>query len=122
MSSTASMSGFSVNGRLETDRHGVPQFAGEVEYLEEYLERAWDLFHGREGQDSLQIATPLHLRAQLQGTAYEAVRKLSHSELRTKTAEGKATEEGMNLLLNTLKGSLATEAPVRVQELFLEYF
>ena len=116
------MSGFSVNGRLERDSHGVPQFAGEVEYLEEYLERAWDLFHGREGQESLQIATPLHLRAQLQGTAYEAVRKLSHSELRTKTAEGKATEEGMNLLLNTLKGSLATEAPVRVQELFLEYF
>lgn len=28
----------------------------------------------------------------------------------------------MKLLLNTLKGSLALEAPVRVQELFLEYF
>eukprot|EP00434_Breviolum_minutum_P041700 symbB.v1.2.037099.t1/scaffold5387.1/size27681/1 len=38
----------------------------------EYVERSWDLFYGRDGQDALQTATPLHLRAQLTGPAYEA--------------------------------------------------
>ena len=37
------------DGKLETDRYGVPQFAGDVELLEEYVDRAWDLFYGREG-------------------------------------------------------------------------
>ena len=110
------------DGKLETDRYGVPQFAGEVELLEEYVDRAWDLFYGREGQDALQCATPLHLRAQLSGTAYEAVRKMDHSKLRTKGENGKATDEGMKLLLKCLQDSLAQEAPVRTQELFLEYF
>ena len=110
------------DGKLETDRYGVPQFAGEVELLEEYVDRAWDLFYGREGQDALQCATPLHLRAQLSGTAYEAVRKMDHSKLRTKDENGKATDEGMKLLLKCLQDSLAQEAPVRTQELFLEYF
>ena len=86
------------------------------------MERAWDLFYGREGQESLQMSTPIHLRAQLSGTAYEAVRKIDHSKLRTKDGDGKATDEGMRLLLNTLKDSLAQEAPVRTQELFLAYF
>ena len=118
MSSMAS----AADSKLDTDRYGVPQFAGEAELLEEYIDRCWDLYYGREGQDALQIATPLHLRAQLSGTAYEAVRRIEHTKLRTKTAEGKATDEGMQLLLNTLKDSLAQEAPVRAQELFLEYF
>ena len=69
-----------------------------------------------------QCATPLHLRAQLSGTAYEAVRKLDHSKLRTKDENGKAADEGMKLLLKCLHDSLAQEAPVRTQELFLEYF
>ena len=73
-------------------------------------------------QDALQCATPLHLRAQLSGTAYEAVRKLDHSKLRTKDENGKATDEGMKLSLKCLQDSLAQEAPVRTQELFLEYF
>jgi len=120
MSSMASTMG--TDGKLETDRYGVPQFAGEVELLEEYVDRAWDLFYGREGQDALQCATPLHLRAQLSGTAYEAVRKMDHSKLRTKDENGKATDEGMKLLLKCLQDSLAQEAPVRTQELFLEYF
>ena len=38
--------------------------------FEEYQERAWDLWHGREGQDSLQLATAVHLRAGLSGAAY----------------------------------------------------
>ena len=53
--------------RLETDRHGVPQFSGDPEMFEEYQERAWDLWHGREGQESLQLATAVHLRAGLSG-------------------------------------------------------
>ena len=47
MSSMASTMGS--DGKLETDRYGVPQFAGDVELLEEYVDRAWDLFYGREG-------------------------------------------------------------------------
>ena len=53
----------SADSKLDTDRYGVPQFAGEAELLEEYMKRAWDLFYGREGQDSLQMSTPIHLRA-----------------------------------------------------------
>ena len=109
-------------GRLDTDRYGVPQYAGEAELFEEYVERAWDLYFGREGQDSLQVSTPLHLRAQLTETAYEAVRKLDHAKLRTVTSEGKPTQEGMKLFLQVLRESLAQEAPVRVNELFLDYF
>lgn len=85
-------------GRLECDRYGVPQFDGQSELFEEYQddqERCWDLFYGRDGQESLQVATPLHLRAQLSGAAYEAVRKLTHEKLRTKDADGKATLAGM---------------------------
>eukprot|EP00435_Cladocopium_sp_Y103_P037928 s1670_g10.t1 len=110
------------NGTLECDRFGVPQYGGQPELFEEYQERCWDLFHGREGQDHLQIATPLHLRANLTGSAYEAVRKLGHEDLRTKTSEGKATEKGLKLLLQTLKENIAVEQPVRLNELFLKCF
>ena len=118
MSSVASTMGS--DGKLETDRYGVPQFAGEGELLEEYVVGAWDLFYGREGH--ARRLYPLQLRAQLSGTAFEAVRKLDHSKLRTKDENGKATDEGMKLLLKCLQDSLAQEAPVRTQELFLEYF
>ena len=90
--------------------------------FEEYQERCWDLFHGREGQDNLQTATPLHLRANLSGPAYEAVRKLGHESLRTKDSEGKATDKGLKLLLQTLKDNIAVEQPVRLNELFLKCF
>lgn len=106
-------------GRLECDRYGVPQFDGQSELFEEYQERCWDLFYGRDGQDSLQVATPLHLRAQLTGAAYEAVRKLTHEKLRTKDADGKATVAGMRLLIQTLKDSIAVEQPVKLNELLL---
>ena len=109
-------------GRLECDRYGVPQFDGQSELFEEYQERCWDLFYGRDGQESLQVATPLHLRAQLSGAAYEAVRKLTHEKLRTKDADGKATLAGMRLLIQTLKDSIAVEQPVKLNELFLTCF
>ena len=112
----------SSGSKLDCDRYGVPQYAGETELFEEYVERAWDLYYGREGQDSLQVSTPLHLRAQLSSTAYESVRKLDHSKLRTTTSEGRPTLDGMKLLLKTLKEAIAQEAPVRVNELFLQYF
>ena len=69
------------SSRLLTDRYGVPQYGGEVELFEEYEERAMDLYYGREGQDALQMTTAIHLRAQLVGSAYEAVRKIPHESL-----------------------------------------
>eukprot|EP00435_Cladocopium_sp_Y103_P062124 s1878_g23.t1 len=110
------------NSRLDSDRYGVPQYGGEVELFEEYEERAMDLYYGREGQEALQKATAIHLRAQLTGSAYEAVRKIPHQKLRTSDAEGKPTTKGVTLLLSTLREQIAQEAPVRVNELFLDYF
>ena len=111
----------STASKIICDRYGVPQYAGEVEAFEEYVERAWDLYFGREGQES-QVSTPIHLRSGLTGHAYEAVRKLEHSKLRTATAEGKATEAGMKLLIQTLKESIAAETPVKINELFFTAF
>eukprot|EP00434_Breviolum_minutum_P038574 symbB.v1.2.034224.t1/scaffold4384.1/size41667/2 len=107
--------------KLECDRYGVPQYSGDAECFEEYEERCWDLFYGRDGQDSLQIAAPIHLRAGLSGAAYEAVRKVEHSKLRT-AVEGKATEAGMKLFLATLRENIAAEKPVKINELFLTAF
>eukprot|EP00435_Cladocopium_sp_Y103_P058473 s1160_g20.t1 len=109
------------SSKIVCDRYGVPQYAGEVEAFEEYVERAWDLYFGREGQDS-QVATPIHLRSGLTGHAYEAVRKLEHAKLRTATAEGKATDAGMKLLIQTLKDNIAAETPVKINELFFTAF
>ncbi|CAE7548475.1 RE2, partial [Symbiodinium necroappetens] len=95
---------------------------GEPELYEEYAERAWDLYYGREGNDGQQAASPVHLRAGLGGVAYEAVRKLTHSELMTKDAQGKPMEKGMKLLLTTLKENIGPEKPVKVNELFFVAF
>jgi len=107
--------------KVVCDRYGVPQFSGDVAAFEEYTERAWDLFYGRDGQDS-QASTPIHLRAGLTGPAYEAVRKLSHEKLRTVGEGGKATDVGMKLLIQTLKENIATEVPVKINELFFTAF
>ncbi|CAJ1330013.1 unnamed protein product [Effrenium voratum] len=107
---------------LEFDKHGVPLYSGEAELFEEYVERAWDLWHGRDGQDSLQMSTPVHLRGGLSGHAYEAVRKLEHARLKTKDKDGKPLEEGMELFLTTLKEAIAAEVPVKANELFLMAF
>ena len=47
---------------------------------EEYAERCWDLWFGREGSEH-QGATPVHLSSGLTGAAYSAVRKLDHPSL-----------------------------------------
>ena len=31
----------------------IPPYGGDADSFEEYEERCWDLFYGREGQDSL---------------------------------------------------------------------
>ena len=110
------------NSRIDTDRYGVPQYNGDPEFFEEYEERAWDLFHGREGNPQTQVATPVHLRSGLSGPAYESVRKLSHGDLKTKDDKGEATLVGMKLLLSTLKENIAHEAPVKTNELFFNAF
>ena len=112
----------SASSRLEVDRYGVPQYRGDPEAFEEYQERAWDLYHGREGSEQLQLATAVHLRSGLQGAAYEAVRKLSHDKLKTRDSDGKVTDAGVKLLLGTLKEVIGAEAPVKTNELFLTAF
>ena len=72
---------------LEFDKSGIPLYAGQLELLEEYAQRAWDLFHGRTGNNSLQAATPIHLRSGCRGVVYEAVKELSHSDLLTTSVE-----------------------------------
>ena len=111
-----------MTGRLETDRYGVPQYSGASETFEEYEERAWDLWYGRAGQEQLQTATPVHLRAGLTGSAWESVRKLKHDMLITKAENGSPTTDGMKLLLKTLRDAIADEVPVKINELFLTAF
>ena len=108
--------------RLQVDRYGVPQYAGDPEAFEEYVERAWDLYHGRSGSDQTQLATAVHLRSGLTGSAYEAVRLLKHTDLMTEDAQKKPTAKGTQLLLDTLKEAIAAEQPVKVNELFLNCF
>ena len=108
--------------KIDTDRYGVPQYAGDPDGFEEYVERAWDLFHGREGNPQTQVATPVHLRSGLSGPAYESVRKLNHADLKTKNENGEATLKGMQLLISTLKEHIAQEAPVKTNELFFTAF
>ena len=107
--------------RLEVDRFGVPQYGGEPELYEEYAERCWDLWFGREGSEH-QGATPVHLRSGLTGAAYSAVRKLDHPSLLTKGTDGKPNDKGLRLLLQTLKDNIEQEAPVKTNELFFQAF
>ena len=108
--------------RLDVDRHGVPQFTGDPELYDEYEERAWDLWHGRDGQPALQAATAVHLRAGLSGPAYEAVRKMEHSRIKTKDADGNPTDKGLKTFLDALRTAIAAVKPVRINELFLTAF
>ena len=66
---------------LEYDKSGVPLCAGQIDLLEEYIERAWDLYYGRAGAEGLQASTPIHLRSGCRGVVYEAVRALSHTHI-----------------------------------------
>ncbi|CAK0863333.1 unnamed protein product, partial [Prorocentrum cordatum] len=103
---------------IELDRNGVPQYAGQPEYFNEYEERAWDLYHGRTGEKSKQAATALHLRSGLSGPAYEAVRKLKHEELIATDESGESRQDGLTLFLTTLKKEVQDIAPVRSTEIF----
>ena len=91
-------------------------------YRLEYVERAWDLYHSRSGSDQTQLATAVHLRSGLTGSAYEAVRLLKHTDLMTEDAQKKPTAKGTQLLLDTLKEAIAAEQPVKINELFLNCF
>ncbi|CAK0854593.1 unnamed protein product [Prorocentrum cordatum] len=103
---------------IELDRNGIPQYAGQPEYFNEYEERAWDLYHGRTGEKSKQAATALHLRSGLSGPAYEAVRKLKHDELIATDKDGESKPDGLTLFLTTLKKEVQDIAPVRSTEIF----
>ncbi|CAK0817420.1 unnamed protein product [Prorocentrum cordatum] len=102
---------------IELDRNGVPQYAGQPEYFNEYEERAWDLYRGRTGEKSKQAATALHLRSGLSGPAYEAVRKLKHEELIATDESGESRQDGLALFLTTLKKEVQDIAPVRSTEI-----
>ena len=112
----------SMTAKLEVDRFGVPQYNGEPELYEEYAERAWDLWYGREGSEATQSSTPIHLRSGLTGPAYDAVRKLSHADLIAKDSDGKPSTKGIQLLLKTLRESIDHEKPVKTNELFFTVF
>ena len=78
----------STSGKLDVDRYGVPQYSGDSDLFEEHCERAWDLWHGGEGQTGLQLASAVHLRAGLSGAPYDAVRKLGHANSRQRMRKG----------------------------------
>ncbi|CAK0870870.1 unnamed protein product [Prorocentrum cordatum] len=103
---------------IELDRNGIPQYAGQPEYFNEYEERAWDLYRGRTGEKSKQAATALHLRSGLSGPAYEAVRKLKHDEPIATDEYGESKPDGLTLFLTTLKKQVQDIAPVRSTEIF----
>ena len=115
---TAKLSGGSA---IQYDKNGVPQWDGAPETFKEWQDRSWDLYYGRAGNDSLQIATAIHLRSGLSGTAYEVVRGLDHAKLAT-AKDGKALPGGMELLIATLTEAIETEKPVKTQEIFLRVF
>ena len=100
------------------DRNGVPVFAGEPQYMEEYEERCWDLYYGRSSNQESRAATAIHLRSGLTGPAYDAVKALKHVDLHTMEEE-KATPKGVELLLNRLREAIQVVRPVKVQEIFM---
>eukprot|EP00959_Pyramimonas_sp_CCMP1952_P281721 5888429-Pyramimonas_sp.AAC.1 len=80
----------------------------------------------------MQIAVPINLMNGLSGTAYDAVRSLTHQQLRTFEMEAiesggkgggscekkRAATDGLELLLNALGESVLKERPARAAELF----
>ena len=58
---------------------------------------------------------PLALRGGLKGTAYDSVRGLKHEALM-------ASDKGLELLLETLRGHIQKEVPIRAAELFDRIF
>ena len=56
------------------------------------------------------------------GAVYKSVRKLDHSKLKTKTSEGKPTDAGIKLFIQTFKDSIVAELHVKTSELFFQAF
>ena len=91
---------------IQFDRTGILVYDGTPSMFDEYRERCWDLFYGRSGQDSLQAATPIHLRAGTRGTAYDAVRDIDHKDLVTLSPTGKPLPTGMETYLEQVRRAL----------------
>ena len=81
--------------------------------LEEYVERCWDIYWGRAGNDNLQAATPIHLRAGCRGVVYDSVRAITHAELstwNTTDPDGSVPiPAGMERFIAAVKGALDVE-------------
>ena len=111
---------------LEFDRNGIPVFEGRVALLDEYVDRCWDIFWGRSGDDSKQAATPIHLRAGCRGVVYEAVKHLSHKDLITTSVSESGKMEvlttGLETFLDTVRQALQKEAPIQEAEEFDRVF
>ena len=111
---------------LEFDRNGIPVFDGKIALLDEYVDRCWDIFWGRSGEDTKQAATPIHLRAGCRGVVYEAVKHLGHKELITTTTnkDGKVevATTGLETFLDTVRQALQKEAPIQEAEEFDRVF
>ena len=107
---------------IQFDRTGVPVYNGTPSMFDECRERCWDLYYGRSGQDSLQAATPIHLRAGTRGTAYDAVRDIEHKDLVTLSPLGKPLPTGMETYLEQVGRALDNEAPIHSTETFDEVF
>ena len=107
---------------IQFDRTGVPVYDGTPSMFDEYRERCWDLYYGRSGQDSLQAATPIHLRAGTRGAAYDAVRDIDHKDLVTLSPSGKPLPAGMETYLEQVRRALDKEAPIRATETFDKVF
>ena len=107
---------------IQFDCTGVPVYDGTPSLFDEYRERCWDLYYGRSGQDSLQAATPIHLRAGTRGTAYDAVRDIGHKDLVTLSPSGKPLPKGMETYLEQVRRALDREAPIRATETFDKVF
>ena len=78
----------STNAVLELDKNGVPMFSGEPHLLEEYIDRAWDMYFGLMGEPSKQATAPIKLRQGCRGVVYNAVKHLTQRELVTAEYDG----------------------------------
>lgn len=108
---------------LEIDKFGVPHFGGKAEDFDEYCERAWDLFYGRQGNASMQAATALNLRSALTDTAYQSARGITHADLLVQAdKDGVVPETAVKRLLEVMKADLVHEKPTRAAELFDKVF
>ena len=113
---------------LEFDRNGIPVFHGEVELVEEYKERARDIFYGRTGTER-QRSSAIDLRQGTRSIAYDAVKAIPRAQLMTTRSEvhGDKTVEvptiaGVEKLHAMIEAAIQKEKPIRTTELFDKVF